>query len=201
MVVKYPSRRALLSCVEQGPLGVRLFAPTSEPLALRERVRLKVTFGDCVRNFYVEGRVASEPERSSGRLGHHILLRTPEERRAFSHLLAFCAQNKEAPRRVSVWLPCTLRAGGQTLAGNIRDLSLGGLFIAGSQVRSSSALSARAPVEVVLKQGPFGLSSVVLPAQVVWAGEKEGVPGVGAEWMGGGTQSQVLALLKRHGGK
>ncbi len=204
VVVKYATRRALLSFVEEGPAGIRLFAPLGREgasLQLRAPVRLKVTFGDCARNFQVEGRVASEPERNAGTLGRHILIRTPEERRGFTHVQAFCAQNKEAPRRIEVWLPCTLRTGGEALQGHVRDVSLGGIFIAGASLPKSLLLTPRATFDVVFRQGLFGWSSLVLPAQVVWAGEKNGLPGIGAAWRGTGTQAQVLALLRRHGGR
>jgi hypothetical protein len=193
ITAKYSNRRALMGFFTRDRSDASLFVPSSEPVMVNRHVRLKATFGDCNRNFYLAGYVQSLREAGGQRIGFNLLIQTPEEQRAISHLIAFCSRNQEPAKRFATSISCTVSAGDATVRARIRDLSMTGAFVATSP---SSTVKVGSTIELALKGGFLGLRTTHVPAQVIWQGEKNGTTGFGAEFLG--SSSQLLELLNKH---
>ncbi len=111
ITVRYSNRRTVLELVDREHAGLRLFVLCLEPIPAGRNVALRVTFADSNRNFYIRGCTDSIVERAGRRLGFHLLIWGANEMRAFGHLLAFCARNQEAPKRLFAEIPCQLVVG------------------------------------------------------------------------------------------
>ena len=190
---KYTSRRALLGLFNRDRSNATLFVPSSDAVSEGTSVRLKVTFGDCNRNFYVAGWVQSVREAAGQRVGFNLVIQAGDEQRAAAHLLAFCARNQEPAKRYPTTIGCALCIGREKLGATIRDLSMTGAFVAAKDV--TPALPG-AKIELEVRGGLFGLRSTLIPAHVVWRGEKYGKRGFGAEFAG--SSPQLIELLNKH---
>jgi hypothetical protein len=192
--VKYSTRLSLLALAGREPTGPILFVPTTERIATGTAVRLKVRFGDSSKNFYLGGTVTDAVDTRGSRAGFTLAIQTAADRRAFTHVEAFCSRRQEPARRFQASIPCTLRVRGEKISGRLRDVSMTGAFVT---PLGRGAIEDGAAIAIEIKEGWLGLSTRTVKAHVVWRGEKPAGPGFGAEFFD--SSQQVLKLLRKHG--
>jgi hypothetical protein len=182
--VLYVNRRVLPGLVTRRKDRVELFVPAPLDVDAGTSVRLRVTFGDSGKKFYVGGRALVARRGADPADGYLLAITQPAEMRSFRHLWTFCTSlNHEQARRFSTSIPCAVHTRTSSLRGRILDLSMSGAFVSlGEHARE---LEPGAEIELRVRGGFLRLLRRDIRAQLVWAGAKFGSPGFGAEFVDG----------------
>jgi len=196
----YPTRRvALASCRAVGG-NISLFVPSTLAISAGTDVRIQVSFGDAAQTFELEGTVTWRRAQARGLglepgLGVQFV---PAQRFLAAQMLAFCAgrplgAGTAAEPRIEAQVACQVLIGKHQLAGQIRDLSATGAFVAG---RVFSSLHKGTELSIELSRGWLGFGIKRLKARVVWSGCKKGKHGFGARFVE--DASRTRPVLRRY---
>jgi len=103
-----------------------------------------------------------------------------------AQMLAYCAGRPlelgtSQDPRVPTSIPCHIEIGEHRLRARVRDISSSGAFIA---MKGLVRMPAGRELALTLEPGWFGWGGKTLRAKVVWAGDKLGMSGFGARFIG-----------------
>lgn len=201
--ITYPTRRAVLASYRLDGTTLSLFVPTEAEVALGSPILLDVAFGDCSQEFTLRGRVTWRRAQARGvRLEAGLgIAFIGGEKFAPAQMLAFCAGRPlelgtSQDPRVEAAIPCKVELGKHQLRAHVRDISNGGAFIS---LKGISGLPVGREVTLRLEPGLFGWGGKILRAKVVWSGDKGGMPGFGARFVG--LPGEVRPALKKYLGR
>jgi Tfp pilus assembly protein PilZ len=186
--VKFLSRRALLASSKVDGSALSLFAPIPREVQIGAPLRLHIELADCKRQFVLNGKVSFS--RTTGRglnqeAGVAVAFEGPEKRAA-AEMLAFCAGKPlslgtASAERRAVRVRCRLTLPKRRIRGFVHDLSSTGAFV-NSRFLVRAQVGATVLVELNPSWMPFRTQR--LSAVVVWAGEKNGMPGCAIRFVG-----------------
>jgi len=201
--ITYPSRRSVLASYRLDGVTLSLFVPTSALVDLGRQVVLDVGFGDSQQKFRLEGKVTWRRAESRGmRLEPGLGINfNGSEKAAPAQMLAFCAGRPlelgtAQDARVRTSIPCNVEVGARRLRARVRDISNSGAFVVG---RGLDELRPGKELTLTLEPGWFGWGGKTFKARVVWGGDKAGMYGCGARFLG--QPAEIKPALKKYLGK
>lgn len=180
---RYPSRRKFLEHTQLGPAVCRVFWPCYPQVAAGRPVVLHVRFGSEAESFAIRGRVLRARDDLRDPRGSGLLVEVTgadlfDFGRAYAHASGRpqALGRRRAPR-VAASFAGRIVQEQATRAAHLSDLSMGGAFV---------ALAGRAPpagtrLRLELKVG--WLRRVTFTARVAWVGQRDGVAGMGVEFV------------------
>jgi hypothetical protein len=188
--VVFASRRQALAYSRSGGKELSLFVPTELAVPLRSLVALDVSFSDgSAGHYFLQGVVVYHRAMARGPTqpaGLVVSFETPEQKKKGSELIAFCAGRPlslgtATAHRRTLLSKCIVHSERGTYKGSVRDVSATGAFVAALLPRG---VKEGAEVELQLKPLLGALGGKRLHAKVMWLGQKYGVLGFGARFVG-----------------
>jgi hypothetical protein len=185
----FASRRQALAFSRAGGRELSLFVPTDVSPPLRALVALDVSFSEGGGHFFLQGVVSFHRAVARGPLqppGIVVAFETSEQKKKAAELIAFCAgrppeDGTATSHRRQLMSRCIVHAAPGSVKGNVRDVSMTGAFIAAALPRS---VKEGAEIELQLEPILGAIGGKRLHAKVMWLGQKYGVFGFGARFIG-----------------
>jgi Tfp pilus assembly protein PilZ len=177
--------------------SLTLFVPTHQPLILGSKVQLEIHLADSATAVVLSGTVRFRRTSVAGaEAGISVSFEGEEKRRAAEALAMWAGKDPHLGSAASVRrataIRCLVRVRNERSAGEVKDLSTGGAFIAVAR-RPNFAVG----MELVLQLEPLfaGLGGRRVAARVMWLGTKYGQLGFGARFVD--EPRRVQAVLRK----